>query len=158
MSTRALCAASILLTVASIPALSGAHPGHADHGYASEDGADKQHEPTAEQKTKRLERVTRLARKRLKTREQRGRSDRIKLHKRLARHLEGAPITSDIKQELTSHARRVAQLRQIRFLAAANNDYDSVVAVDKALALENSRHERWWRTMMRRAKKKKGAQ
>ena len=39
--------------------------------------------------------------------------------------------------------------------AMANTLGLSVVAVDKALALENSRHESWWRTMMRRATKKK---
>jgi len=155
MSRRALCAASALLIAASIAALAVAHPGHSEHGYAPTDPVLQPREPTAEQKTKRLERVTRLARKRFKTREQRGKSDRIKLHKRLARHLEGAPITSDTKQELATHARRVAQLRQIRFIAADNNDYDSVVSVDKALALENSRHERWWRTMMRPAKKRR---
>lgn len=151
-----MCAASALLAAATVAALSAAHPGHADHGFAPTDPMEQPREPTAEQKAKRLERVTRLARKRIKTREERAVSDRIKLHKRLARHLEGAPIRPDIKQELTTHARRVAQLRQIRYLAADNGDYDSVVAVDKALALENSRHERWWRAIIRAARKKAG--
>jgi hypothetical protein len=101
--------------------------------------------PSPEQIQKRLERVKRLVDERRQNLAQRKKDRRRAVRKRLERLLAGDPIEPAVKEELATHARRVASLRQIRYVAAVQNDFDTVVAVDGLLARENTRHERWWR-------------
>ncbi len=131
--------------------------GHAGHGKGQEHGHDHGHEhgheenaePTQEQIDKRLARVVKRAEERKKKRDRRQRDRKRALGKRLERRLDGGPITPAIEEELKLHAARVAKLRRIRYVAAVEKDYPTVLAVDKLLAQENARHERWWRTSMR---------
>jgi len=102
-------------------------------------------QPSQDQIDKRIERVKQRGAARKAKREQRQRDTRRALRKRLARVLGGAPLTPEVKQELTLNGRRTARLRRIRLIAATKGDYDGVVRADKALARENSRHDRWWR-------------
>jgi hypothetical protein len=148
------------LTVAALLAVAATASGHAGHGKTPDDKAhghkhddDHSHEPTQAQIDKRLARVIKRAEARKKQRSQRQRDRKRALNKRLGRRLGGAPLTADVEKELETHARRVAKLRQIRYLAAVAKDYATVEAVDKLVAHENSRHERWWRT----ASQKRGA-
>lgn len=139
-----------------------AHPSHGDphvhdeagHGHGHDHGHDEESpEPTAEQKKKRLERVLARAAERERTREQRRDDRRRALKKRLGRKLKDAPVSESITRELALHARRVASLRQIRDVAARENDFESVASVDRILAQENARHERWWRSHLAEAKR-----
>ncbi len=147
-----------LLAFAGLFAISMATHAHPDHGgeeaHDHEHPADKRAEPTEAQKTKRLERVLRQAEARDRNKVQRTKDRRRHLAKRLARHLMGAPVTPELVKELRAHAERTALLRQIRLVAAQENDYDSVVTADRVLAHENTRHERWWRTVLRQARHK----
>ena len=141
---------SILLLAFAVAAgagVAGAHPNHPELGAHGHDHEHEQErpEPTAEQKKKRLERVLKRAEQRRQTLPQRRDDRRRALKKRLGRKLDDAPITAPIREELALHARRVAWLRQIRYVAATRDDFESVAAVDRILALENARHERWFR-------------
>lgn len=109
-------------------------------------------QPSQDQIDKRIERVKQRGAARKAKREQRRRDTRRALRKRLARALGGAPITPEVKQELTSNGQRTARLRRIRLIAATKGDYEGVVRADKALARENSRHDRWWRQRHRQRK------
>ncbi len=127
------------------PAAALAHPGHVH-------GDDPEHEPSApspEQIEKRLERVKKRHLERQQKRAQRQKDRRRALAKRLSVRLDGAPVTPEVTAELKTHAQRVARLRQIRYVAATKNDFETVEAADKALALENARHERWWRSALK---------
>lgn len=151
MRTLSLLASAALLAVSVV---GHAHPDHGgEEGHAHEP-PDNSVEPTEAQKAKRLERVLRRAEARSRNREQRTKDRRLHLRKRLGRHLKGAEITPELVEELRRHAERTALLRQIRFVAAQQKDYDAVVSADKVLARENSRHERWWRTVLRQARSK----
>jgi hypothetical protein len=120
------------------------HDERKGHGHAH--GKEEPTPPTPEQIEKRLARVIRRAEARAKKREQRQRDRKRALGKRLGRRLRGADITPAIEDELKLHAQRVAKLRRIRYVAALEKDYEAVRAVDKLLARENARHERWWRS------------
>jgi hypothetical protein len=133
-----------------------AHPRH-DHAGHDHGKPEEARKPTQEQIDKRLERVQKRAEARKGNRKQRQSDRRRALRKRLYHRLRGAPITPEVKQELVLHAKRTAELRRIRYVAALEKDYDSVVAADKALARENARHEAWWRSVQRKADEKAGA-
>jgi hypothetical protein len=150
LTTAGMLAGGLLL----LAAVGHAHPDHGGKGHGHE------HEPvpreiTEKQKEKRLERVIRQAERRKRNRAQRTADRRRHLKKRLGRHLHGAEVTPELTEELKRHARRTALLRQIRYVAAQEKDYDTIVNSDKVLARENSNHEVWWRTVVRAARKKK---
>lgn len=156
---RPLFAAAATLAAATLVAFGAAgHAGHGkgpdhDHAHGHDHAKEKAVEPTAEQIEKRLARVIRRAEDRKKKREQRQRDRRRALGKRLSRRLAGAAITPPIEQELKLHAERVAKLRRIRYVGAVDKDYETVQAVDKLLARENARHERWWRSGLAKERK-----
>jgi hypothetical protein len=114
---------------------------------------------TQEQLARRFEKIKQRAASRKLTRSSRARDRRRALQNRLKRLLRGSPLSANIRAELGLHARRVAHLRRIRLLAAEAKDKDSVLQVDKVLARENQRHERWWRSFReeRQRREKKGA-
>lgn len=146
LTGRAGLALTLGLTLAATAAT--AHPTHdkaGSHGHDHDHGAEPP-EPTAEQKKRRLERVVARAADRQQTLPQRRDDRRRALKRRLGRQLRDAPIADEVRAELETHARRVAWLRQIRYVAATKNDFDAVARVDRTLALENARHERWFRT------------
>lgn len=120
-----------------------AHRGaHGRHGHGDEE-ADKR--PTPEQIEQRLARVKKRAEHLKATREQ-VRADRKRaLRKRLYHRLGGGALTDEARAELKLHAQRTARIRHIRYMAALENDFESVIAADKVLARENARHEAWWR-------------
>lgn len=138
-----------------------AHP-HS-HKKVSDAVAYGSAKPTDTQIAKRLKRVAKRWQQRQQKRTQRQRDRRRAIRKRLVKKLAGAPLTEAAKKELKVHAQRGAQLRQIRYVAATENDFESVKAVDKLLARENSRHEHWWRSLLtldgdrRRPKRSKAA-
>lgn len=138
-----------LLTIAlALPMSATAHPGHI-HG--KDDADHETSAPSPEQIKKRLERVEKRHLERQQKRAQRQKDRRRALAKRLFVRLDGAAITPEITAELKIHAQRVARLRQIRYVAATKDDFDTVQATDKALAGENARHERWWRSALKPA-------
>lgn len=151
MRTAALLASAALLAFS---ALGHAHPDHGGAEGHAHEAPDNSVEPTEAQKTKRLERVIRQAEARSRNRPQRTKDRRLHLRKRLGRHLKGGAVTPDLVKELSEHAKRTALLREIRYVAAQQKDYAAVVSADKVLARENSRHERWWRTVVREARSK----
>ncbi len=130
-----------------------AHPDHGGKDVHPHEHADTAG-PSEKQKEKRLERVVRRAEARERNREQRTKDERRNLRTRVGRHLRGADLTPPLVAALKAHAERTATLRQIRYIAAKEKDYDTVVKADKVLAKVNSTHERWWRTELRKARKK----
>jgi hypothetical protein len=156
MRTFSLLACTALLSGAGLLGLSVVGHAHPEHGGKGQPHAhaDEPHEISDAQKEKRLERVIRQAERRQRNREQRSKDRRGHLKKRLGRHLKGADVTPNLVAELKLHAERTALLRQIRYVAATEKDYDSVVSADKVLARQNSNHEAWWRTVLRAARKK----
>ncbi len=145
----ALCGAAVVTV-----SLTGhAHPNHGPGDSPHDDGGQAQ-EISDRQKQKRLERVIRQAERRQRNVAQRSTDRRRHLRKRLGRHLKGADLTPELVKELELHAERTAMLRQIRYIAAMEKDYDTVVASDKLLARQNSSHEHWWRTVLRAARTK----
>lgn len=128
-----------------------AHPNHGGDEHPHEHSDDGT-EVSDKQKEKRLERVVREAERRQRNVEQRSKDRRRQLRLRLGRQLKGAPITPELLAELKLHAERTAQIRQIRYVAALEKDYDSVIAADKLFARQNSQHEHWWRTALRDAR------
>jgi hypothetical protein len=140
----ARCLALAMGLVLATDAAAHADPDDAEHGHDHGDRGPPE-KPTAEQIKKRLERVKRMVEDRRDNLDQRKRDRRRAVRKRLERVLAGGPIEPAVKEELATHARRVASLRQVRYVAAVENDFDTVVAVDGLLARENNRHERWWR-------------
>jgi hypothetical protein len=125
----------------------GAHPGHA-RGTDHEHG-ERVREPSKEQIARQLERVVRRAEERREQRDQRRKDRRRALAKELFRRLRGGPVTTEVRAELEQHARRTSLLRQIRYVAAKEDDHASVVDAERALARENARHEAWWRKRRR---------
>lgn len=106
--------------------------------------------PSKEQIEKHLERVKRRATERRAKREQRQRARRKALRSQLQRLLAGGPITGAIRDELRTHARRIAQLRRIREIAAEKDDYDMVIRIDKLIGRENARYDKWLRDLPRK--------
>lgn len=158
MPKRPLSKIATFVVATSIATWAWGHAGHGKghehghehgHGHGHDHGPEPTAEPTPEQIEKRLARVVKRAEERAKKRERRQRDRKRALGKRLGRRLDGGPITPAIEDELKLHAQRVAKLRRIRYVAAVEKDYDTVLAVDKLLARENARHERWWRTTLR---------
>jgi hypothetical protein len=143
---------ALLLPLASVTAApwAAAHPTKGkDHHH------EKPEPPTKEQIDKRLERVIKRAEERQQKREERRKDRRAALRRRMFQRLQGKPLTPDIKHELTENAQRTAQLRHIRYIAAKQKDWESVLAADRALAHENARHEAWWRAHQRAGKEPK---
>lgn len=132
--------------------VSHAHPDHGGKGDHAHDQGDA--EVTDTQKKKRLERVIRQAERRQRNRPQRAKDRRMHLRTRLGRHLKGADITPELQAELKRHAYRTALIRQIRYVAAVQEDYDTVAKADMVFARENKNHEKWWRTAVRDARAK----
>jgi hypothetical protein len=130
-----------------------AHPGHPD-GEGGHHAPAEPYEPSEKQKQKRLERVVRRAEQRARNREQRTKDERRHLRMRLGRHLHGGAVTPAIVEELRRNAKRTAYLRQVRYIAAKQGDFESVEVTDQLLSRENSRIERWWRDTLREARKK----
>lgn len=123
----------------------GAIPAASSPSAAAEPSAgDNPAELTEEQRKKRLERVLLRADERRKNREQRRQDLRRAVKRRLGRVLEDAPLPAAVRVELQQHARRVAKLRRIRVIAAQADDIETVIRVDRVLARETLRHERWW--------------
>jgi hypothetical protein len=67
----------------------------------------------------------------------------------MRRWLRGAPMTEPVREGLREHARRVARLLRLQEIAANRNDYDMVMRIDKLVARENSRHDKWLRELSR---------
>ena len=148
-SVTLLCGAAVL-------ALSLAGHAHPDHGGKDHphDHGDEPHEESDAVKKKRLERVIRQAERRQRNNKQRTADRRKHLKQRLGRHLNGGAVTPAITEELKVHAQRTAALRQIRYMAAKADDFETVIAADKVLARQNRNHDTWWRTALRAARKK----
>ncbi len=146
---------SFLFCVAllALGAVGHTHPVRGGKSHPHELG-DEPSEISEKLKTKRLESVIRQAERRRRTVEQRSKDRREFIRRRLGRHLNGGELTPELVAELKVHAERTALLREIRYVSAKEKDYDTVVAADKVLARQNSRHELWWRTVLREARKK----
>ncbi len=156
--------AAVALAVMSLLAAAAlAHPTHKpgdkdDHGHTHtgvKDGtSDVEPDsggPSDAEKTLRVEQLRKRAEHR-KARIVEIRKDRRKaLRRRLASRLQGYALSKSMKAELRTHGRRMARLKRIRYVAATQNDYDSIQSVDKLIGKENSRHETWWRAIRREA-------
>lgn len=112
-------------------------------------GPGAREQPTEEAKGKQLERIKRQAAERKAKRQQRAADRRKALRKTMNKWLKGGPITPAVRDELRDHARRVARLLRLQELAASRNDYDTVKRVERLLARENSRHDRFLRDLSR---------
>jgi hypothetical protein len=53
------------------------------------------------------------------------------------------PVTDALRQELRTHAERLARLERIKAVADAEKDKDSAEKAAKLVARENERHEKW---------------
>jgi hypothetical protein len=53
------------------------------------------------------------------------------------------PVTDALRQELRTHAERLARLERIKSVADAEKDKDSAEKAAKLVARENERHEKW---------------
>jgi hypothetical protein len=105
--------------------------------------------PTKEDQDKQLERVKRQAVDRKAKRDERARDRRKALRKTMRRWLRGGPITESVRAGLQEHARRIARLLRLEEIAATRNDYDLVMRIEKLVARENSRHDKWLRELSR---------
>jgi hypothetical protein len=114
-----------------------AHPGQ----RADDDSAEQQ--PSQAQIDQRLARIRARYAERKARREQRRREQRARLEARLTKLLAGRPVSAQITQGLRQQARRSADLRRIRAVAAESDDYATVVRADHVLARESSRFEAW---------------
>jgi hypothetical protein len=108
--------------------------------------------PTKEDQDKQLERVKRQAADRKAKRDERGRDRRKALRKTMRRWLRGGPITESVRAGLQEHARRIARLLRLEEIAAARNDYELAMRIEKLVARENARHDKWLRDLSRPAK------
>ena len=147
MSARLLALATLFYSLSA-----AAHPGHGQREQHDHAADKKAREPTKEQIERQLARVIKRAEERMAQREERRKERKRALAKQLFHRLRGGAITPELKSELERHARRTAVLRQIRYVAAKEGDYKSVIAADRALAHENARHEAWWREQGAKAK------
>jgi hypothetical protein len=101
--------------------------------------------PSEEAKGRQLERVKRQAAERRAKRAERARDRKKALRKSMNKWLKGGPITPEVREELRTHAHRVARLLRVQELAANRGDYDTVKRVERLVTRENSRHERFLR-------------
>jgi hypothetical protein len=156
---RRVGAAAVAIALGLVVPAGHAHVGGRPHGHphglpgsAHEHRDDRKAErPTEEQMLKRISRVKQRYEEEQRNRSQRAGDRRRAQRKWLHRGLDGAPVTADVREELRSHARRTARLKRIRYLAAVRNDFDTVERIDKLLARDKARQERWWRARARAA-------
>ncbi len=85
-----------------------------------------------------------------KSRAKRIASRRAALRRIMRRRLRGIAIAPEVTVEMKRHARRLARLRRIRFIAAKAKDYDTVAKTDRLLARQQSQHNQWWRAYTRK--------
>ncbi len=117
------------------PGKSGEAQGKAgeDPGKSGEAQGDKPDDAAKEARKK--------ARK--ESREKNKQAEKAALRGKVTTALKGQPMSRAMKEELERHARRLARLRRVRDLAEDENDAAVTERVDKLVAKENARHERW---------------
>ena len=73
----------------------------------------------------------------------RAKNQRNALRDKVTGMLKGAPMDIALKQELTTHARRIARLERAKKLAADRKDQAGGERAAKLIEIENARHEKW---------------
>jgi hypothetical protein len=68
---------------------------------------------------------------------------RAEIKKKVEAALKGKPMVAAMKEELQRHARRLARLDRAKSVADEAKDADTVGRVDKLIAKENARHDKW---------------
>ncbi len=87
------------------------------------------------------------------------RKDRRRALRRVVRkRLHGRALSDPMRKAMKLHAGRVARLRRIRYLAASASDYALVQKTDGLIAREQSRHNGWWRQILRKQSPKPRAE
>ena len=84
-------------------------------------------------------------------------AEREELRTKIKAALKGRAFTPAMKEQLTRHARRIARLDRVKELAAAANDTEATARVDKLIARENARQEKWLSNAAAKTDDKAGA-
>lgn len=135
------------------PGKSGDAPGHnkdkdkgGDPGKSAE-APGKDGEPGAGQAEGqgKPDEATKEARKaaRKASREKNAKAEKEAVRAKVSGALKGQPMARAMKEELERHARRLARLRRVRDVAEDESDTATLERVDKLIAKENARHDRW---------------
>ena len=125
---------------ASTPALAQL-PGKGPHGEkAAEKAAEK-----AENKADKAEEQAREARRaaRRVERAAKAKEEKVALRAKVTAALKGRAMTPALREALRIHARRLARLDRVRVLADEAKDAEVVARVDKLIAKETARHDKW---------------
>ena len=165
------------LALVSTPAL--AHPGRKPHGpgvkphtahpQPQPHEACKIHQRRApqEQIDKRLATIKKLHKARRGATAKHREARRTEIRRTLRAALKGTRLDKQARKMVTNklrvHGKRLARLRRIQFIAAENDDFDTVEKVTKIIARENARYAAWMRNAPRlaaaeKANTKSGAQ
>lgn len=70
-------------------------------------------------------------------------AEKAALRGKVSSALKGQPMSRAMKEELERHARRLARLQRVRDVAEDEADTATAERVNKLVAKENARHERW---------------
>lgn len=68
---------------------------------------------------------------------------RAEIKKKVEEKLKGQAMVAPLKEELKRHARRISRLERAKDVAQEANDADTVSRIDKLVAKENDRHDKW---------------
>lgn len=68
---------------------------------------------------------------------------RAEIKKKVEEKLKGQPMAGALKEELKRHARRLSRLERAKDVAEEAKDADTTARIDKLIAKENGRHDKW---------------
>lgn len=83
------------------------------------------------------------AKAKMEERKAKAKDNRAEIKKKVEAALKGQPMANAMKEELKRHARRLARLDRARDVADEAKDTDTVARIDKLIAKENERHDKW---------------
>jgi hypothetical protein len=83
------------------------------------------------------------AKAKMEERKAKAKEHRAEIKKKVEEKLKGQPMVAAMKEELKRHARRLARLERAKDVATDANDTETVARVDKLIAKENARHDKW---------------
>lgn len=83
------------------------------------------------------------AKAKMEDRKAKAKEHRAEIKKKVEEKLKGQPMVAAMKEELKRHARRLSRLERAKDVAEGANDADTVARIDKLIAKENGRHDKW---------------
>jgi small-conductance mechanosensitive channel len=109
----------------------------ADKADKAADKADKA-ENAADDRAMQAKHATKKAERSLKSK-----AEKATLRARVMASLKGHPMSQAMREEIKRNAQRLARLERIKDLAEDAKDSDAMARVDKLIAKESARHDRW---------------